>query len=115
MAFCGLRVVGGRVNPAQDKNREKCQNVGTQYEGVELFWSVTRYDAFTRNTILEKNDLFNAYNTQPDANGNITVTFSVEDPEDGTYWMPVNTGEPYYFVVRYYKPDVSKLPPKPCS
>ena len=83
-------------------------------EGVELFWSVTRYSALTRNTIPAKNDLFNAYNTEPDASGNITVTFSVEDPKDGTYWMPVNAGEPYYFVVRYYKPDVSKLPPKPC-
>ena len=84
-------------------------------EGVELFWSVTRYSALTRNTIPGKNDLFNAYNTEPDANGNITVTFSIEDPEDGTYWMPVNAGEPYYFIIRYYKPDVSKLPPKPCS
>ncbi len=83
-------------------------------EGVELFWSVTRYDALTRNTIPGNNDLFNAFNTAPDADGNVTVTFSVEDPEDGTYWMPVNAGEPYYFVVRYYKPDVSKLPPKPC-
>jgi hypothetical protein len=84
-------------------------------EGVELFWSVTRYSALTRNTIPGKNDVYNAYNTEPDANGNITVTFSVEDPEDGTYWMPVNAGAPYYFVVRYYKPDVSKLPPKPCG
>lgn len=82
--------------------------------GVELFWSVTRYSALTRNTIPGKNDLFNAYNTKPDDNGNITVTFSAEDPKDGTYWMPVNPGEPYYFVVRYYKPDVQKLPPKPC-
>ena len=84
-------------------------------EGVELFWSVTRYSALTRNTIPGKNDIFNAYNTKPDPNGNITVTFSVEDPKDGTYWMPVNDGEPYYFVVRYYKPDVDKLPPKPCK
>jgi hypothetical protein len=84
-------------------------------EGVELFWSVTRYSALTRNTIPGKNDLFNANNTKPDSSGNITVTFSVEDPKDGTYWMPVNDGEPYYFVVRYYKPDVSKLPPKPCG
>jgi len=83
-------------------------------EGVELFWSVTRYSALTRNTISGKNDLFNAYNTQPDAEGNITVTFSVEDSKDGTYWMPVNKGEPYYFVVRYYKPDVNNLPKKPC-
>ncbi|MEA3374064.1 MAG: DUF1254 domain-containing protein [Campylobacterota bacterium] len=84
-------------------------------QGVELFWSVTRYSALTRNTIPGKNDLFNAYNSKPDANGNITVTFSVEDPKEGTYWMPVNKGEPYYFVVRYYKPDVAKLPPKPCK
>jgi hypothetical protein len=83
-------------------------------EGVELFWSVTRYSAITRNTIPGKNDLINAYNTKPDENGNITVTFSVEDPNDGTYWMPVNEGEPYYFVVRYYKPDVNNLPKKPC-
>ena len=84
-------------------------------EGVELFWSLTRYSALTRNTIPGKNDLFNAYNTKPDANGNITVTFSVEDPKDGTYWMPVNAGEPYYFVIRYYKPDVNNLPEKPCD
>jgi len=84
-------------------------------EGVELFWSVTRYSALTRNTIPGKNDLFNAYNTKPDANGNINVTFSVEDPKDRTYWMPVNAGEPYYFVVRYYKPDVDNLPKKPCK
>ena len=84
-------------------------------DGVELFWSVTRYSALTRNTIPNKNDLFNAYNTEPDENGNITVTFAVEDPGDGTYWMPVNAGEPYYFVVRYSKPDVNRLPPKPCS
>jgi len=83
--------------------------------GVELCSSVTRYSALTRNTIPGKNDLFNAYNTKPDANGNITVTFSIEDPKDGTYWMPVNTSEPYYFVVRYYKPDVEKLPPRPCN
>jgi hypothetical protein len=84
-------------------------------KGVELFWSVTRYSALTRNTMPGKNDVFNAYNTKPDADGNITVTFSAEDPEDGTYWMPVNAGEPYYFVVRYYKPDVDKLPGKPCK
>ena len=84
-------------------------------EGVKLFWSVTRYSAITRNTIANKNDLFNALNTQPDENGNITITFSVEDPEDGTYWMPVNAGEPYYFVCRYYKPDLNNLPQKPCN
>ena len=84
-------------------------------EGVELFWSVTRYSALTRNTLAGKNDLYNAYNTTPDENGNITITFSVEDPKDGTYWMPVNAGEPYYFVCRYYKPDVNNLPKKPCN
>jgi hypothetical protein len=84
-------------------------------EGVELFWSVTRYSALTRNTLPGKNDLYNAYNTKPDANGNITITFSVEDPKDGTYWMPVIAGEPYYFVCRYYKPDLSNLPTKPCN
>jgi len=84
-------------------------------EGVELFWSVTRYSAITRNTIAGKNDLFNAYNTKPDANGNITVTFSIADPKDGTYWMPVNAGEPYYFVIRYYKPDVDKLRRSPVN
>jgi len=84
-------------------------------EGVELFWSLTRYSALTRNTLPGMNDLFNAYNTQPDANGNITVTFSIDDPEDGTYWMPVVPGEPYYFVMRYYKPDLNNLPKKPCN
>jgi hypothetical protein len=83
-------------------------------EGVQQFWSITRYSAITRNTLAGKNDLFNAYNTKPDKNGNITVTFSVEDPKDGTYWMPVNAGEPYYFVCRYYGPDVTNLPGRPC-
>jgi hypothetical protein len=82
---------------------------------VELFWSVTRYSAITRNTLSGKNDVFNAYNSKPDSSENITVTFSVEDPKNGTYWMPVNAGEPYYFVIRYYKPDVDKLPQKPCK
>jgi hypothetical protein len=84
-------------------------------EGVELFWSVTRYSAITRNTLPGKNDLFNAYNTEPDEDGNITITFSVDDPADGTYWMPVNAEEPYYFVCRYYKPDLNNLPKKPCN
>lgn len=84
-------------------------------EGVELFWSVTRYSALTRNTLPGKNDMINAYNTKPDANGNISITFSADNPNDGTYWMPVNSGEPYYFVVRYYKPDVNNLPEKPCN
>jgi len=84
-------------------------------EGVKLFWSVTRYSALTRNTLPGMNDMFNAYNTKPDANGNITITFSVDDPKDGNYWIPVIAGEPYYFVTRYYRPDVANLPPKPCK
>ena len=97
-------------------NGDKTEVFTFPYEpkGVELFWSVTRYSALTRNTLAGKNDIFNAYNTKPDVKGNITVTFSAEDPKDGTYWMPVNAGEPYYFVVRYYKPDVDNLPKKPC-
>lgn len=83
--------------------------------GVEEFWSITRYSALTRNTIAGKNDVFNAYNTKPDADGNIAITFSVEDPKDGTYWMPVNAGEPYYFVVRYYKADLENLPKTHCE
>ncbi len=84
-------------------------------EGVKEFWSITRYSLLTRNTIPGKNDIFNAYNTKPDADGNITITFSVEDPNDGTYWMPVNAGEPYYFVGRYYKPDLNNIPTGPCK
>ena len=84
-------------------------------EGVKEFWSVTRYSALTRNTLPGKNDIFNAYNTQPDAGGNITITFSAEDPKDDTYWMPVNAGEPYYFIARYYLPDLKALPPRPCD
>jgi hypothetical protein len=83
--------------------------------GVEEFWSVTRYSAITRNTIAGKHDVFNAHNTEPDADGKITITFSVEDPADGTYWIPVNAGEPYYFVVRYYKADLENLPPTHCE
>ena len=83
--------------------------------GVKEFWSITRYSGLTRNTLLGKNDVYNAYNTKPDADGNITITFSVEDPEDGTYWMPVNAGEPYYFVVRYYKADLNNLPKSHCD
>ena len=83
-------------------------------EGVKGFWSVTRYSLLTRNTIPEKNDVYNAYNTKPDENSNITITFSAEDPEDGTYWMPVNKGEPYYFIPRYYDADLENLP-KTCN
>ena len=84
-------------------------------DGVKEFWSITRYSLLTRNTMPGKNDIFNAYNTKPDADGNITITFSVKDPKDGTYWMPVNAGEPYYFVGRYYKPDLNNIPTGPCK
>ena len=84
-------------------------------QGVKEFWSVTRYSFITRNTMPGKNDLYNAYNTKPDENGNVTITFSVEDPKDGTYWMPVNTGEGFYFVWRLYSPDLDNLPPGYCD
>ena len=83
--------------------------------GVKEFWSVTRYSLLTRNTLPGVNDLFNANNTAPDEDGNVTATFSVDDPLDGTYWMPVNADEPYYFIVRYYGPDLTNMPPGPCS
>ena len=79
------------------------------YPAVEEFWSITRYSGITYNTLPGKQDVYNAYNTKPDADGNITITFSVEDPEDGTYWMPVNAGEPYYFVERFYVPQMDKI------
>ena len=84
-------------------------------QGVKEFWSVTRYSFLTRNTIHGKNDLFNAYNTKPDKNGDVTITFSVIDPEDGTYWMPVNAGEGFYFVWRLYSPDLNNLPRGYCD
>ena len=83
--------------------------------GVKEFWSVTRYSMLTRNTLPGKNDIYNAYNTQPDENGNVTITFSVDDPKDGTYWMPVNVGEGYYFVTRFYKPDLNNMPKNYCE
>ena len=98
-------------------NGDKKEVFTLPYElsNVKEFWSITRYSAITRNTLPEKNDVFNAYNTEPDKNGNITITFSAEDPKDGTYWMPVNAGEPYYYVIRYYLPDLNDLPPDPCD
>jgi len=84
-------------------------------QGVEGFWSVTRYSFITRNTLSGKNDLFNAYNTKPDENGNITITFSSEKPNDGTYWMETIPGEGFYFVWRMYQPDLNNLPPWYCD
>lgn len=77
---------------------------------LEHFWSITRYSSETRlpldpATIGGSNrQVFAGGNTQPDENGMVTITFSAEDPQDGTYWMPVVEGEQYYFVARYYGP-----------
>jgi len=77
--------------------------------GVDLFWSVTRYGADTFLPLnpadLGGNDIqaYNAFNTEPDANGNVTFTFSKSDPKDGSYWMPV-TDDGYYLIARYYGP-----------
>jgi hypothetical protein len=93
-------------------NGDRIEVLTLPYEprGVREFWSITRYSLLTRNTLPGRNDIFNAHNTQPDPAGNVTITFSPEDPQDGTYWMPVNAGEPYYFVIRYYLPDLDNLP-----
>lgn len=77
---------------------------------LDYFWSITRYSSETRlpldpATINDSNrQVFAGGNTQPDENGMVTITFSSEDPNDRTYWMPVVDGEQYYFVVRYYGP-----------
>jgi hypothetical protein len=77
--------------------------------GVDLFWSVTRYGADTFLPLdpadVGGHDIqaYNAFNTEPDANGNVTFTFSMDDPGDGTYWMPVTEGG-YYLIFRYYGP-----------
>ncbi len=84
-------------------------------DNVREFWSVTRYSLLTRNTLPGLNDIYNAYNTVPDDDGHVTITFSADDPNDGTYWMSVIAGEPYYFIVRYYGPDLDALPPGPCD
>jgi len=79
------------------------------YAAVDEFWSITRYSGITYNTLAKAQDVYNAYNTKPDDNGNITVTFSALDPKDDTYWMPVNANEPYYFVERFYGPQMDKI------
>ena len=77
--------------------------------GVDLFWSVTRYRNSTRLPLNPADvggsivQAYNAFNTEPDENGNVTITFSQQDPKDGTYWMPVTDG--YYFISRYYGPS----------
>jgi len=76
---------------------------------VDLFWSVTRYGNDTRLPLNPADiggsniQAYNAFNTKPDKEGNVTITFSKTDPKDGTYWMPVTDG--YYFISRYYGPN----------
>lgn len=91
-------------------NGSNSYTVTMPYENnLEEFWSITRYSALTRNTLAGSQDVYNAYNTKPNKDGNIQVTFSVEDPQDGTYWMPVNAGEPYYYVERFYGPELGQI------
>ena len=77
--------------------------------GVDLFWSITRYGNSTRLPLNPadmggKNiQCYNVFNTKPDKDGNVTITFSKEDPMNGSYWMPVIDG--YYFIARYYGPN----------
>jgi hypothetical protein len=76
---------------------------------VDWFWSITRYENDTRLPInpaeIGGNNIqaYNAFNTKPDKDGNVTITFSRKDPKDGTYWMPVT--DDYYFISRYYGPN----------
>lgn len=80
--------------------------------GVDLFWSITRYDAETFLPLnpaeIGGNDIqaYPGFYTEPDKDGNVTFTFSMEDPKDGTYWMPVLEGG-YYILARYYGPASS--------
>lgn len=77
--------------------------------GMDLFWSITRYANKTRLPLnpadIGGNNIqaYNAFNTKPDKNGNVTITFSRNDPDDGSYWMPVT--DDYYFISRYYGPS----------
>jgi len=76
---------------------------------VKQFWSITRYGNDTRlplnpaDIVGSNIQAYNAFNTKPDENGNVTITFSKDNPNDGTYWMPVT--DPYYFISRYYGPN----------
>ncbi|MGF1721849.1 DUF1254 domain-containing protein [Vibrio kyushuensis] len=91
-------------------NGSNVETVTLPYEpGTDEFWSVTRYSSMTRNLYPNQNDIFNSFNTKPDASGNVTITFSANDPEDGTYWMPVNENEHYYIMNRYYAPNYDEL------
>ncbi|MDN3714962.1 DUF1254 domain-containing protein [Vibrio breoganii] len=80
-------------------------------QAVGKFWSVTRYSDETRLPLDpatiggSDRQVWAGGNTSPDEEGNITITFSSNDPENDTYWMPVVDGEDYYFIVRYYLPQ----------
>ncbi|MCL9773772.1 DUF1254 domain-containing protein [Vibrio methylphosphonaticus] len=80
-------------------------------QAVGKFWSITRYSDETRLPLdpatIKGSDrqVWAGGNTTPDSNGNITITFSSDDPQNGTYWMPVVDGEDYYFIARYYLPQ----------
>ncbi|ASI91734.1 DUF1254 domain-containing protein [Vibrio mediterranei] len=80
-------------------------------QAVGKFWSVTRYSDETRLPLDpatiggSDRQVWAGGNTTPDDEGNVTITFSSDNPENGTYWMPVVDGEDYYFVVRYYLPQ----------
>lgn len=80
-------------------------------QAVDEFWSITRYSSATRLPLNPEyiggstQQVFGLYNTNPDDEGNVTITFSSENPENGTYWMPVINDEDYYFVIRYYGPQ----------
>ncbi|MBY6195751.1 DUF1254 domain-containing protein [Vibrio hangzhouensis] len=80
-------------------------------QAVGKFWSVTRYSDETRLPLDpatiggSDRQVWAGGNTTPDAEGNVTITFSSDNPDNGTYWMPVVDGEDYYFVVRYYLPQ----------
>lgn len=90
----------------QPLSGSKTYSVTLPYENaVREFWSLTRYSAVTRNTVPNAIDVFNAYNTSPNDEGNVVITFSPQDPQDGAYWMPVTYGEPYYYVERFYGPQ----------
>lgn len=81
------------------------------HQAVGKFWSVTRYSDDTRLPLDpasiggSERQVWAGGNTVPDAEGNLTITFSSADPNNGTYWMPVIDGEDYYFIVRYYLPQ----------
>jgi hypothetical protein len=77
--------------------------------GVAHFWSLTRYGAETFLP-LDPADIggsgihsYNALNTKPDEQGMVRVTCSSEDPQDGSYWLPVKSSG-YYLIARYYGP-----------